>query len=321
MSVAELKFGVFTDVHLDIVHDGDKRLAEFYAEANREDVDFLMCVGDFSYPEDTSRCDCPWERMPINLQNAQLQPTKVPKIELVQQYHRFPKPTFHTLGNHDLDFCEKSAAVELYKMPHTYYSFRNKGWNFIVLDTNFFIDDETGAMRDYSYGNYFGHTRGAYLPQEQLTWLQQELQAHTCPTLIFSHQPFIDRQRSVDNADQFFELIKQHPHVKLCINGHTHIDQLIRHNGVWFLTINSMSNFWVGEEYMRKRYSEEIEEQFPNLKYTIPYKDSLYTFITLTSKGAQIKEKIGRFVPPGPEEMGLSQASITSSIVGRHIAW
>lgn len=313
MNVEELKIGVFSDVHLDIVQDGDERLNEFQARAIEEDVDFLMCVGDFSYPEDTSRCDCPWEKMPINLKNAYLQPTTVQKIELVKQYHRFLKPTYHTLGNHDLDFSEKTAAVDLYQMPGPYYSFECKGWNFIVLDTNFF-KDETGAMRDYSYGNYFGHARGAYLPQEQLVWLEKELQSRPSPTIVFSHQPFIDNQRAIDNADEFFNLIKKYPQVKLCINGHTHIDQLVQHEGVWFLTINSMSNYWIGEEFMRKRYSEEIEEQFPNLKYTIPYKDPLYTFITLNAEGAYIKGKDGQFVPPGPKEMGLSETLITASI-------
>ena len=64
MEQGTVKFAAFTDLHLDIMHDGARRLDAFLNAAEQEDVDFIIHLGDFSYPEDTSCCKCDPQKMP-----------------------------------------------------------------------------------------------------------------------------------------------------------------------------------------------------------------------------------------------------------------
>ena len=50
----EIKFAAMADMHLDIMHDGEKRLDKFLAAADEEDVDFVIRLGDFAYHNDTT---------------------------------------------------------------------------------------------------------------------------------------------------------------------------------------------------------------------------------------------------------------------------
>ena len=72
-----LTFGLFSDLHLDIMQDGEDRLAAFLSNSLQRKVDFVISAGDFTYPKDTSRCDCPPESLPPNLKNAMLYPSPI----------------------------------------------------------------------------------------------------------------------------------------------------------------------------------------------------------------------------------------------------
>ena len=63
----KIRFGVMADIHLDIMHDGKRRMNAFLEEMRKQDVDFIIQLGDFTYPEDTSHCDCPVDKMPVNI--------------------------------------------------------------------------------------------------------------------------------------------------------------------------------------------------------------------------------------------------------------
>ena len=77
MHYSNVKFGIFTDLHLDIMHDGRIRLDTFIEQMKKEDVDFIIQLGDFCYPEDTSKCLCSEKNIPINLKNAMRVPADV----------------------------------------------------------------------------------------------------------------------------------------------------------------------------------------------------------------------------------------------------
>ena len=78
-------------------------------------------------------------------------------------------------------------------------------------------------------------------------------------------------------------------------------------NGIAYIQINSASNQWVGEKYAcPERFSDEINQKRPALKYTLPYKDALYGIVTLTGDGMQLKGVKSEFIAPGPEELGIT---------------
>ncbi len=88
-------------------------------------------------------------------------------------------------------------------------------------------------------------------------------------------------------------------------NGHTHNDWAEEVNGIWYISINSMSYKWLGEEYAHIRYSEEVDKNFKWIKYTAPYKDPLFAVVTISTKGIiKIKGRQSEYAGPSPWEVG-----------------
>ena len=70
-----------------------------------------------------------------------------------------------------------------------------------------------------------------------------------------------------------------------------------------------MSYFWVGEEFEHKidGVAERVYDDKINLKYTCPYKDPLYAFITIFEDGTiAIKGQTSSWVNPSPNELGYN---------------
>lgn len=50
-----MKFAVFTDLHYDVIPDGDRRLDEFINKVKEEKIDFIIELGDLCHPTDTNK--------------------------------------------------------------------------------------------------------------------------------------------------------------------------------------------------------------------------------------------------------------------------
>lgn len=317
-----VKFGLFSDLHLDIMHDGERRLKDFLEACDKENVDFIMNNGDFCYPKDSEKCVCSCENLPVNLHNAMVHPTKIPKLELLNLFNTYKKPHYHVLGNHELDFCSKEEVVSLYGMPSAYYDFFQGGWHFIVLDPNHFKDND-GNIQDYRYGNYFDYQDLPYVDERQLQWLHKVLKEHSEPAVIFSHQPLFHIARGIKNYEELQEIWTDSlcGRVKLCIYGHVHLDEMHLEGDILHYSINSISNHWIGPHYACHRYHDDIEEEFPNLQYVFPYAVPVYAFVTLDEQGLKIKGKNGRFVSPAPRKIGFCEYPVTASVRDRYVQW
>lgn len=321
--VQPITFAALTDLHLDIMHDGMRRMFSFLRAAQNADVDFIIQLGDFSYPKDTSICLCDPSKMPINLQLAQTAPTPVDKDAVLELFNSFPKPKYHLLGNHECDFCSKADALEMYGMDGSYYSFRKKGWHFIVLDGNYYRN-EHGEIVDYHFGKYFETTDLPYIAPAQLEWLRNELSVGTEPVILFSHQPLYPCPRGLRNADALQEIIQESRaagrEILMCINGHIHMDILHKEKGILYYTLNSISNYWAGEKYATHRYSDRIEKKYPNLQYVVPYQKPIYAIITLDQDGVTVQGVQGRFIPPNAKAVGIVE-KVTPHIKSWHRSW
>lgn len=326
MKEETVKFGLMSDLHMDIMHDGPERLTQFLRACEEENVDFIINNGDFCYPRDTSKSMCSKANMPVNLKNAMEISTPVPKLEMLAKFNTYAKPHYHVLGNHEMDFCSKEETIELYGMPHAYYNFHHNGWHFLVLDPNHF-KDEDGELKDYYYGNYFDHHDDLpYLDEEQLRWMKQVMMECPEPVVIFSHQPLYPVSRGVKNYDRlkevFDEVRKEDPgKIRMCIYGHVHLDQVTVNDGIIHYSVNSMSNHWIGTRYACHRFSEDIERQFPNLQYVFPYKEPLFAIVTLDREGVSIQGKTGQFFEPVPEKIGFDEYEVSASIQNRNLKW
>ena len=305
-----VKFGVFTDLHVDIMHDTEERLKVFLEAAKREGVDFVIQLGDFCYPDEGRKCICKPENLPINLKNALEQPSLADKDAIRGMYRNFEKPSYHVVGNHDCDMCSKRPVLDYHGVEgEAYYSFDVGDFHFVVLDANYFMED--GDYFSYENGNYFDKTPGKtrtlpYLPPEELDWLKTDLDGTDKKTVIFSHQSLREKAfRSILNAKDFRAIIKScKSRVVACFSGHTHLDGAALEDGVWYMHLNSMSNHWLGECFpCLGRYGNEVDEKYPDIRHVAPYSKPLFAIIELNEDGAKIEGREAEIVGKTPEEL------------------
>jgi len=137
----------------------------------------------------------------------------------------FGGKVYHVLGNHDMDCISKEEFLSHTTNPgkargRSYYSFKARGVQFIVLDANFNED-----RSPYCRGNF--KWQEAFIPQEELDWLRKELQRSKKPVVVLSHQlldNFSGAPKSVciGNADKVVELLEASGRVLAVLQGHHH---------------------------------------------------------------------------------------------------
>lgn len=275
----QLTFLVGTDIHADIIHDELSRLSDFVIAAEEKDVDFIIELGDFC------------QAIPDNKQFLDI-------------WNSYVGSDFHVLGNHDMDLNSKEQYLAYTGMVNNYYSFDLKGFHFIVLDPNYFETDD--GFIDYKNGNYYAHgSRRCNIPPDQLEWLKKDLQEDDSPCIVFSHQGLLEKG-SVRNKEEVRAILENSERVIVAFSGHAHSDYYEEINGIHYLIINSMSDIWVGEKYMNEsRFSKEINELNPSLKYTIPYTEPLFATVSVGKGKISITGVTGDFFKPGPGESGI----------------
>lgn len=231
-----LRFGVITDSHYAdrepsgtrYYRDSMLKMQEAIREFNRSGLDFVIELGDM---KDTTV-------------DAALEPTLRFLDAIEREFKRFDGPSYHVLGNHDMDCLTKEEFLahttnEGRTTGRSYYSFSARGYRCIVLDANFNLDGGP-----YSRGN-FDWTK-AMIPQEELEWLEQELAAHSKqPTLIFVHQMLdsfstVSRKLCVSNAEKVVEVLERNEQVLAVIQGHHHPGHHSHRAGIHYLTLNGM---------------------------------------------------------------------------------
>ncbi len=272
-TVKKVRFGICTDVHKDIMHDADSRLLTFVNEMNSKQVDFIIQLGDFCRPYDYNNT-------------------------FMAIWNSFNGPRYHVLGNHDMDggFTERQT-MDYYGMKSPYYSFDLNGFHFIVLDGN-----EKSPSPQEGYSRYIGET--------QQKWLKEDLRNTVLQCVLFSHQSLEDNE-GVENREEIRAILEEENKragkrkVLACFNGHSHLDAVVKINGIWYVEVNSMSYFWVGDKAKHMSYGEEIDKEYPWIKYTCPYKDPLFAIVTIESDGTiRIKGRNTEWVGPSPAEAG-----------------
>lgn len=166
-------------------------------------------------------------------------------------------PVHYALGNHDIWWLEdnkkdtfygKQYALNQLQLPRPYYSFTQGGWKFIVLDSVHLDIDDTW---------YIGK-----LGNEQLAWLQQELEATgpAVPVCILSHIPILTATLMVEDdivnkweflggdmhtdVAKIINLFNKHPQVKLCLSGHIHLRDKVVYNNQTFICNGAVSGAW-----------------------------------------------------------------------------
>ena len=275
-STHPLTFAVCADIHHDIMHDGPQRLQAFVEAAADARVDMAVQLGDFCQPTEANR----------------------PFLDIWQA---LALPRYNVLGNHDMDGgARRQQTVAYMSMPDRYYSFATKGWHFAVLDGN---DPSDPPRSGYACG----------MAADQIDWLGADLRATDLPVVIFIHQA-MDRG-DLDSAAEVLTLLDEinrdaggQQVVAVC-SGHHHLDYATCLNGIWHIQVNSMSNYWMGGDFLQVRYGQRIDATFPYIKYTAPYKDPLFALVRLEPGATiHIEGVESEWVGPSPGDLGFLRA-------------
>ena len=269
-----LQIGVIADLHHDVMHDGIDRMEAFLKEMAVVKPDAILQLGDFAYPRS---------------KNSDI-------INMFNQSHTRP---LHVIGNHDTDAgFTKDNCIDIWGMPARYYSQNIEGLQFLVLDGN----DGGSPTHKGGYASYIG--------KEQVKWLKEQLEALDGPIIVVCHQPLAGAS-AIDNADELQTILGDAANkVILAINGHSHIDQVIRVKNVTYMHVNSASYKWVGGNYRNESYSEAIHREHRWISYTCPYRDSLFATLTVEPKNLTIRVEgiSSSWVGESPAELGVDLA-------------
>ena len=231
-----LRFGIITDVHYaDREAGGTRHYRDSMAkvqraiyEFRRAKVDFVIELGDL---KDTTV-------------KAEVEPTLRFLSDIERQLQRFDGPVYHVLGNHDMDCLTKEEFLARTTNAgrargRAHYSFSARGVRCIVLDANFNED-----LSPYERGNF--DWRKAYIPANQIEWLDGELSRHAQePTLIFVHQMLdsfsdISKNLCVGNAPEVVAVLERHKQVVAVFQGHHHPGHYSHRQGIHYLTLQGM---------------------------------------------------------------------------------
>ena len=228
-----IRFGMFSDVHYANRESAGTRfynqslakVQEAVDRMNQEKLDFLIELGDFKDQE----------AVPNEVNTLKF----LTDIETV--FQKFNGPTYHVLGNHDMDGISKQQFLERVDNTNipksqSYYSFNRKGIHFVVLDGNF-----TKSGKAYDHGNYTWDD--ASISTEEIEWLKSDMKSNKFPVIVFIHQmlePSKSAKHAVQNATEVRQILEQSKNVLCVLQGHVHEEIYNRINGIHYYSVNAV---------------------------------------------------------------------------------
>lgn len=228
-----LRFGMISDVHYANRESAGTRfynqsltkVQEAIDRMNQEKLGFVIELGDFKDQDAV-----PNEATTLKY---------LTDIESV--FQKFKGPTFHVLGNHDMDGISKQQFLERVEntgIPNTesYYSFNQKGIHFVVLDGDF-----TKEGKAYDHGNF--SWEDASISEAEIGWLNDDLKSNQLPTIVFIHQMLDDSKsvkQAVQNAGEVRKILETSGNVICVLQGHVHEERYNLINGIHYYSVNAV---------------------------------------------------------------------------------
>ena len=280
------------DVHKDVMHDADERLAAFLKSMVKKQAHFVAQMGDFCQP-------------------------KAANDSFRKVWQSWEGDQYNVVGNHDMDGgATREQFREYLGMKSGYYTFVQQGSRFVVLDGN---DRHDNAPSGYA----------RHVGKPQQAWLTETLSSTTEPVVVLVHQS-LENRLGVDNGAEVRAILEAANQaagwgrVLACFSGHHHLDALVEVNGIPYVQVNSMSYYWVGGSKKHESYPAEIHAEHPWIEYTSPYADPLWAFVTIDPKGElRIEGVRSKWVGPSPQELGYEEGEdeqgITPDISSRQV--
>ncbi len=235
-----LRFGLTADSHYaNRPHRGTRfyneshlKMREFVEIMNQKKVDFIMHLGDMKDEDENKK-----EQDTLNY------------LKIIEsEFSNFNGPTYHCVGNHDVDSITKSQflnGIENTNIPKTnsYYSFDFNQFHCIVLDANY---TEDGIDHFYKSPINFQNTN---IPNKEIDWLEKDLLENTNKmVLVFCHHPLFEYFRKgyqfhINNYQEIQKLFLSHGNVIAVFQGHVHQERFQLIKGTHYITQLGMVDY------------------------------------------------------------------------------
>lgn len=240
-----LKIVFFTDVHTRAEWDTPRALRMAAEVINAESPDIVIAGGDLITEGFESTPDQARSRWDIYFENL---------------HSRIHAPIKVALGNHDLVAAHpldgspplrnpREPFLSLFHLSRTWYSCDFGGVRFIFLDAIRI----GGSQLEYD----------GYVDEPQLKWLAHELDSagRETPCIVVTHMPLLTgfyqatqggctaapANRVVQNAHEVLRTFEGH-NVPVVLQGHLHVNELLRWRGTTFITGGAIcGKWWRGE--------------------------------------------------------------------------
>lgn len=223
-TVPDFKFGLITDLHYaDKPSRGTRqyrqtttKLTEAIDAFNKEKVEFVAELGDFvdSAPD-------------VNAELGYLKTIQMQLADGVKHRH-------YVLGNHCVERLTKDEFLGEVGQKESYYSFDQGGIHFVILDACFRPDG-------VPYGRLNSDWREAFIPPEELSWLESDLAATNLPVIVFAHHRLdVNTHYAPRNVDQVRRVMELSGKVRVVFQGHSHANDYREMNGIHYCTLVAM---------------------------------------------------------------------------------
>lgn len=147
-------------------------------------------------------------------------------------------PVYHVAGNHDTWIVDRDALTSIWNTPEAYYSVDVGDVHVAVLYTQ--------AIEPQSMTTH--------IPHEQLIWLKDDLAATDKSVIIGTHHSLADQDLTgnywfeglpqeclVQNRAKARAVIASAGNVMAVFNGHLHWNNVTHHDGIPYITIQSLT--------------------------------------------------------------------------------
>lgn len=183
--------------------------------------------------------------------------------------------SYHLFGNHDfaVDSSYMPDLLEVLSMPDHYYSYVEKNYRFIVLNSmDYSILANPLYQRDTNLVNkYYNSTKGQInhyrwngaIGKKQQEWLKSELslaENENQKVIIFEHMPLLPEEveERLWNSEEIVSIIEGTPNVIAHINGHRHKGGYAQENGIHYISVFGMVDTEVSSYGILEIYKDSL---------------------------------------------------------------
>lgn len=161
------------------------------------------------------------------------------------KFKDFIPPTYTLVGNHDMRSMDSRKEIaEALGYKNLSFSFNKDGYHFVMLGLD--VDNKDRASNETS--------RTHFVPEEDLKWLENDLNENELPTLIFVHFGvaedemknnwwFSKRNESalLANRNKLKQIIKNHKNILAVFSGHQHWTKTIIEDNLPYFVVGSLT--------------------------------------------------------------------------------